>query len=94
VSFALRGSVSGPARANVAWVVILGPSSLLREAARVPLDETGVWQVDRLDPGRYRVQLDGGSSGTIASDPPFVIVEIGPQAVSCSEIKALRLVRS
>jgi hypothetical protein len=93
-SFALRGSVSGPARANVAWVVILGPSSLLREAARVPLDDAGVWQVDRLDPGRYRVQLDGGSSGTIASDPPFVIVEIGPQAVSCSEIKALRLVRS
>ncbi len=94
VAAALRGSVSGPALAQVAWVVVLGPSSLLREAARVPIDASGAWQVDRLDPGRYRVQLDGGPSGTIASDPPFVIVEVGPQAVSCSEIKALRLVRS
>ena len=86
--------MTGPARGDVVWVVVLGPSSLLREAARVPLDATGAWQVERLDPGRYRVQLDGGPSGTIASEPPFVIVEVGPQAVSCSEIKALRLVRS
>jgi len=89
----LSGLVSGPAHGEVAWVVVLGPSSLLREAARVPVDPSGIWHVERLEPGRYRVQLDGGSAGTIVSDPPFVMVEVGEERVACREIRALRLVR-
>jgi len=90
---ALSGLVSGPARGDVAWVVVLGPSSLLREAARVPVDPSGVWHVEHLESGRYRVQLDGGPAGTITSDPPFAVVEVGSEPVACAEIRALRLVR-
>jgi hypothetical protein len=77
----------------VAWVVVLGPSSLLREAARAALDPSGAWRVERLEPGRYRVHLDGGPAGTIASEPPFVFVELGDAPVACPEIQATALVR-
>ncbi len=88
----LGGHVAGPAAASVAWVVVLGPSSLLREAARVPLDATGRWRVEQLAPGRYRVQLDGGSAGTLVSEPAFVVVEVEAEPVECAEIRATALV--
>jgi hypothetical protein len=56
-------------------VVFLGPDNVLREAARaIPSDRR--WEIEGLEPGRYRVQIDGGGSRVLITEPPFLILDI------------------
>lgn len=72
----LAGRVVGPAADLAAAVLLLGPDSILREAARVPVAADGTWRAAGLAPGRYKVQVDGGGGRVLVCDPPFRMVEI------------------
>lgn len=71
-------------------VVLLGPDNILREAARVQPDQDGTWRVDGLDPGRYRIQLDGGGDRVLVTEPRFLMVDVGETPTRAPEIKAVR----
>jgi hypothetical protein len=88
----LRGRITGPVAASVEAVVLLGPNTILREAARTRPAADGTWSFERLAPGRYRVQLSGGGSRQIVSDPAFrtVVVEEGKPA-TVPDMRALRM---
>jgi hypothetical protein len=87
----VRGRISGPAAGQVVAVVFLGPDNVLREALRVVPGEAGRWIADGLAPGRYRVQLDGGGSTVIVSEPPFLLLDLSPgRPVDAGEIRALQ----
>jgi len=71
----LWGRLTGPASAEVDEIVLLGPNSILREAARVrPQD--GIWKAEGLDPGRYQVQLAAGGNKVLISEPRVALVEV------------------
>jgi hypothetical protein len=72
----VEGAVDGPAAGKVLAVVLLGPDNILREAARIAPGADGAWQAGSLDPGIYRVVLDGGGGVVLATDPPFRVVEV------------------
>jgi hypothetical protein len=72
----VHGKLDGPGAARVSAVVLFGPDNILREAKRVTPDSDGQWQVDGLQPGRYRIQLAGDGESTPVADPPFHVVEI------------------
>jgi hypothetical protein len=78
----LQGRLSGPGARAVVAVVVLGPDNVLREAARVVPDGDGLFAVDPLPPGRYRVVVDGGGGRVLVTRPPFHVVEVGAQGVS------------
>jgi hypothetical protein len=81
----------GPAAPEVVSVVVLGPDNILREAARVTPSADGHWQADRLEPGRYRIQLDGGGGRVLVSDPPFLLLEITPDgSTTVPDIRVIR----
>lgn len=88
----LAGLILGPAVAEVTAVVVLGPDSMLREAARVAPASDGRWSVSGLSPGRYRVQLSGEAGAVVLSDPPYAVVEVvsGAEPISLPPIRALR----
>jgi hypothetical protein len=87
----LRGRILGPAAPEVVSVVVLGPDNILREAARVTPSADGHWQADRLEPGRYRIQLDGGGGRVLVSDPPFLLLEITPDgSTTVPDIRVIR----
>jgi hypothetical protein len=67
----LRGRFEGAAADHVREVVLFGPNNIVREARRVTPEADGTWKAENLVPGRYRVQLDGGGSIVLVSDPPF-----------------------
>jgi len=71
-------------------VVLLGPDNILREAARVQPRQDGTWVVDGLDPGRYRVQLDGGGDRILVAQPRFLMVDVGDAPTRAPEIEAVR----
>jgi hypothetical protein len=73
----LEGRITGPHASAVVAVIVLGPDTLLREAARVAPARDGSWFVDGLLPGRYRVQLDGGAR-VLGSAPAFVGIDVHP----------------
>ncbi len=90
----IRGRIAGPARSEVSAVVLYGPDSLLREAARVAPAPDGSWSAGPLPAGSYRVVLDAGGSRTVVSEPPFarVVVPEGAGAVA-PELTVVRVMR-
>ena len=66
----ISGTIANP-RAVPLEVVVLGPDSLLREAARVSVASGGAWRAEGLLPGRYRVVLQGPGGAPVAAEPPF-----------------------
>jgi hypothetical protein len=85
------GTLSGPAVSQVVAVVLMGPNSLVREAARVVPDAKGAWSVETLPPGRYRIVLDGGGQRVLVAEPPFRVVEVAPGArIVVPEFRVLR----
>ena len=72
--------------------MLLGPSNLLREAARVRPRPDGTWSADGLRPGRYRVQLDAGGDRVLVSDPPYLILEVGARGTT--DAPSIRVLRS
>ena len=57
-------------------VVLRGPNNILHEAQRVKPKSDGTWRASGLQPGRYRVQLDGGGDSVLVTDPPFLVVDV------------------
>jgi hypothetical protein len=86
----VSGHIDGPAADRVAAVVLLGPDNILREAQRVRPGSDGWWWADGLQPGRYRIQLDGGGETVLLTQPPFVLLEIeAGKPVRAAEIRVL-----
>jgi hypothetical protein len=56
-------------------VVLWGPNNIMREAERVEIVD-GFWFVNGLTPGRYRLQVDGGGSSMLVTEPRFLIIEV------------------
>jgi hypothetical protein len=82
--------VTGPAASLVASLTLLGPDSIVREAARVRPDASGAFAFEGVAPGRYRIVPDGGRKALV-SDPPFVTITVTPgAAVEAPELKILR----
>ena len=87
----LSGRIAGPAAGEVVAVVLLGPDNILREAARLRPLPDGTWRAEGLSPGRYRVQLDGGGSRVLTTNPPFLIINlVEGQALEAPEFQVLR----
>jgi hypothetical protein len=72
----VTGSISGPHPPHDLFVVLFGPNNMVREAARVPVDREGRWEIEGLAPGRYRVQLDAGGSTVLVTDPQFRVLDL------------------
>jgi hypothetical protein len=86
----VSGHIDGPAADRVAAVVLLGPDNILREAQRVEPGSDGWWWADGLQPGRYRIQLDGGGETVLLTQPPFVLLEVeAGKPVRAAEIRVL-----
>jgi hypothetical protein len=86
----VSGHIDGPAADRVAAVVLLGPDNILREAQRVQPGSDGWWWADGLQPGRYRIQLDGGGETVLLTQPPFVLLEVETgKPVRAAEIRVL-----
>jgi hypothetical protein len=71
----LRGRITG-AREGIEAVVLFGPGSIVREAARGAPGPDGGWAIPLPAPGTYRVVLRGISGRPIASVPNFHTVEV------------------
>jgi len=87
--YQLHGKLTG-AVGLVREVVLLGPDNILEEAARLQPDEEGRWGIERLAPGRYRVQVDGGGGRVLVADPRLVLVEVGTEPTEAPEIRIVR----
>lgn len=74
--FQVYGTIQGAAATQVESVLILGPNNILREAARVQPGDDGRWGIGSLQPGRYRVVLDGGGGQAILSEPRFATIQV------------------
>ncbi len=72
------GQLRGPGAGNVAQVMVAGPDSVLAIAA-VAKPDKGVYRVDGLKPGRYRVTPMGAGGASLPSAPPFVTITIGAE---------------
>jgi hypothetical protein len=88
----LEGIVTGAAAAQVVAVVLLGPDNILREARRIVPRPDGSWDAAALEPGRYRVVLDGGGKHILITEPSFRTVEI--EAGVHATAKAIEALRS
>jgi len=86
----LRGRIDGPGATQVVAVVALGPDNLLREAARVAPDDDGHWVLRGLEPGRYRIQLDGGGTRVLITQPPFRHVKLGDAGTIVVDFRVVR----
>jgi hypothetical protein len=87
----VRGRISGDDLTVVIAVVLFGPDSMLREAARIVPGDDGAWSARGLESGRYRVQLDGGGSKVLVTDPPFLLIDIGQRGiVEAGEIRLMK----
>ena len=85
------GMLAGPAVDRVVAVVLFGPDNILREAARAVPSAVGRWEVHGLEPGRYRVQLDGGGSRVLVTEPRFRMITIDPpQSLPSVDFRVLR----
>jgi len=70
------GRLTGPASGQVQSVVLLGPDSILKEAARTKPDSDGYWSFATVPPGRYRVVLDAGSDRVVLSSPRYQTIHV------------------
>jgi hypothetical protein len=87
----VSGLVTGPALAEVASLVVLGPDNVLHEAARVAPDEQGRFSVPALPSGVYRIVASGKKGRVLLCDPPFITVRVGSNgAVEAPVLKVLR----
>lgn len=86
----LYGRIVGPAADRAVAVVVYGPNNILREAARVPVGGDGSWSAGGLEPGRYRVQVDGGGGTVLATTPPFRTATVGEAPVAVEPIEVVR----
>lgn len=86
----LRGRIEGPAADQVRHVVVFGPDNLLREAARVRPAADGRYEVTNLTPGRYGIQLSGGSNRVLVTEPPFLTVEVSADGPAVADFRVLR----
>ena len=71
----LQGTIAGEA-GLVGAIVIYGPGSIIREAARIHPGEDGRWKAALAEPGRYRVVPVGAGAGALQSRPHFHTVEV------------------
>jgi hypothetical protein len=78
----VSGAIGGLGERQVAFVVLLGPDNILREARRLRPGANGRWRVDGLPPGRYRIQIAGEGGGVLVTDPPFHVVDVVPEVGS------------
>jgi len=70
----VSGSVLGAIQ-RVAAIVIYGPGSIVREAARVTPHRDGRWEVSLARPGIYRVVPVGPGSAPVGASPGFHTVK-------------------
>ncbi|MCZ6697112.1 MAG: hypothetical protein O7A63_11300 [Acidobacteria bacterium] len=71
----LQGTIAGEA-GLVGAIVIYGPGSIIREAARVRPGKDGRWKAALTEPGRYRVVPIGAGAGALQTHPHFHTVEV------------------
>jgi hypothetical protein len=88
----VSGSLSGPALAEVAAVVFLGPDNVLREAGRAVPDPTGHFSVSALQPGAYRLVAAGKGGRVLVCRPPYIAIRVGPN--SAVEAPVLEVIRA
>jgi hypothetical protein len=87
----VRGKITGDDLSAVVAVVLLGPNNMLREAARISPKNDGSWSADGLATGKYRVQLDGGGSRVLVTDPPFMLIDVEEDGTAdAGEIRLLK----
>jgi len=87
----VSGTISGPAVAEVAAIVFLGPDNVLRESLRVSPDERGRFRVSALPSGAYRLVAAGKAGRVLICDPPFITIRVGGNgAVEAPVLKILR----
>jgi hypothetical protein len=85
------GVVAGPALAEVAAIVLLGPDNVLHEAARAIPDEQGHFSASALPIGAYRIVAAGKGGRVLICDPPFITIRVGSNsAVEAPVLKVLR----
>lgn len=86
----VRGRIVGMEIGQVRAVVLLGPNSLLLEAARVTPGGDGSWTASGLAPGRYRILLDGGGNSVLVTEPPFLQLQLAAgQLHEAAELRVL-----
>jgi hypothetical protein len=71
-----EGKLTGPALSEVVAVVLHGPNNIMREAARTRPESDGTWSAFGLEPGRYRVLIDGGGGRVLQTQPAFRTIEV------------------
>jgi hypothetical protein len=87
----VSGLVTGPALAEVASLVFLGPDNVLHEAARVAPDKQGRFSAPALPVGGYRIVASGKKGRVLICEPPFVMIRVGSSgAVEAPVLKVLR----
>jgi hypothetical protein len=87
----VSGTVTGPAIAEIAAIVLLGPDNVLHEAARVIPDDLGRFGTPALLPGSYRIVAAGKGGRVLICDPPFITVRVSSN--SAVEAPVLKIVR-
>jgi hypothetical protein len=71
----LTGRIEGK-RALVAWVIVYGPDSIVKERARAAPGKDGVWEIPLPPPGVYRILPVGAAGRAIDATPSFRTVSV------------------
>jgi hypothetical protein len=87
----VSGLVAGPASAEVASIVFLGPDNVLHEALRVAPDGQGRFTASGLPTGSFRIVASGKGGRVLICEPPFISIRVGSNgAVEAPVLKVLR----
>ena len=87
----VSGLVAGPASAEVASIVFLGPDNVLHESARVAPDDRGRFRASALPMGVYRIVASGKGGRVLICDPPYITIRVGSDsAVEAPVLNVLR----
>ena len=88
----VSGTVAGPAIADVAAIVLLGPDNVLHEAARLIPDSQGRFSTQTLLPGSYRMVAAGKGGRVLICEPPFITIRVSSNgAVEAPVLKVVRV---